>query len=698
MNDLEDDGGRERRWPAMLLLAVALVWLGAAAAITLAGAQDYATLSDADPRQLVVIFGSFVLQLLPPLAVAVLAMALVGRQRPQPRKRLEAIEARHAAAAEATMSIARDLAAVDTMLDRIAARVGNLRDAAAVQGGGLTASATHLDAAATRLVESATRARDSGNALTAALPEADARAQRLTALLDASSRESKRQLSEVETMLTSLTAATEDAAARHQAAVAGAQDRLVALGLLAEKTAATVSEQGDALRFTATGALDATTAALDATRAGVDAQTAALLASVDQARVALDHIGGEAMRVMQGRLDRLLEATDTLGQSLGEQDARSRVFIETVERSFSVLDAKVGNAAAHGNATLDDLASRMQGVRDTAHRLGEPFDTVQAAVGELEAMVARLEQAAVTAIASLGTDLPATHDGVVAIARDVESIREHLNSLMPPIDAGNGTVQRIVAGLGDAKMLAVDVENATGTGAIAASNKLIEVLGQVREVAAATAGTMRETLGGVVAEAQAALAEAGGDTARDAFGAPVRTELDAVREAIEHAATAAQGVADRVAQRLLGLTQVVATVEARIDEVDTAYDIKLRDDLGRRAEALVTSLNEAAIDIAQLLQVEVGDNAWSNYLRGERSSFTRSAVRLLESGTERKMARHFAHDPEFALRAVRFVSEFDTLLARVNTDREGKSLAIALLTSDIGRLYVVLAEAAEKQR
>ncbi len=698
MSDQDGDEDQPKRWPAMLLLAVALVWLGAAAVITLAGAQDYAGFAQSDWRQGAVIIGSFVMQLLPPLAVAVLAMALIGRQRPQPRKLLEAIEARHTAATEATISVARDLAAVDAMLDRINARVNDLRDAAAVQGGGLTASATHLDAAATKLVESATRARDSGNALTAALPEADARAQNLTALLDQSARESVRQLSEVKTMLTALWAATEDAAARHQSAVAGAQERLIALGTLAEATAARVAEQGDALRSHATDALDATTAALDTTRAGVDAQTAALLASVDQARVALDHIGGEAMRVMQGRLDRLLEAADTLGQSLGEQDARSKMFIETVERSFSVLDAKVGHAAAHGNTTLDDLATRMQGVRDTAHRLGEPFDATRATVGELEGAISQLEQAAVAAIASLGTDLPSTHDGVVAIARDVEAIREHLGTLTAPVDQTEGTVQRIVAQLGDARLIATEIETATGTGAIAASNELIDVLSRVREVAAATAGTMRETLAGVVSEAEAALAEAGGNTARAAFGDPIRAELDAVIEATGRAATAAQGVADRVGQRLLGLTQTVASVEARIDEVDTAYDIKLRDDLAKRSEALVKSLNEAAIDIAQLLQVEVGDDAWAKYLRGERGAFTRSAVRLLENGTERKISRHFAHDPEFGLLAARYISEFDALLARVNTDREGKGLAIALLTSDIGKLYAVLAEAADKQR
>ncbi len=811
-DDLDE---RPRRWPALLLFAAALVWLGAAAAITTAGAQDYATLSNQPVRESLVIFGSFVLQMLPPLAVAVLALQVALRQRPQTHQALLAIEQRHGAAMAATLSIARDLEAVDTMLDRIGERVAALRDAAAVQGGGLSASATHLDTAAGRLVESATRARDAGLALTDSLPEADARAQRLTTLLDNSGRESKRQLGELETMLTGLAAATEDAGARHQAAVAGAQERLAALGTLADRTAARVGEQGAALRADADAALIATTAALDTTRAGVDAQTASLLASVDQARVALDHIGGEAMRVMQGRLDRLLEAADTLGQSLSEQDARSKMFIDTVERSFQVLDAKLGNATAAGNAVLDTLSHRMDGVRETVHRLGDPLGVTQgvvgeiedavarlqvsasaairslgsdlpashggvralaedvglvrdhlaaliapvdmthatvqrigaglvearaaaadveaatgtgavsastrlievlarvrdavdhfslplagtqATVGEIEASVARLQEAATAAIRSLGSDLPASHDGVRALADDVGAVRDRLTALIAPVDLTDAVVERIAGRLTDARAIAADVETATGTGAVTASNQLIEVLGRVREVAAATAGTMRETLDAVVAEAQQALHEAGGNTARAAFGDPIRAELEAVKAATDRAASAAQGASDRVSQRLLGLAQTVATVEARIDQVDTAYDVKLRDDLARRSQDLVVSLNAAAIDIAHLLEVEVGDAAWTDYLRGDRGVFARRAAKLLDAGSARKISRHFSHDDPFREQVVRFITEFETLLGRVNTDREGKALAVTLLTSDIGKLYVVLAEATGKLR
>ncbi|QXQ04838.1 hypothetical protein KX816_11040 [Sphingosinicellaceae bacterium] len=698
MSDRDIDDVPPRRWPAALLLAAALVWLGVAAAIAVIAGQNFARLAESPPAEVAILVGSFVLQMLPPLAVAILAFGMLRRQRPDTAARLAAIDARHRNAAVATHAVAHDLEAIDVMLDHIDARVATLNQRANAEGRGLTDAAGALDAAAARLVTGAETVRAAGSNLTATLPEADERAQRLAALLDTSARENARQSGELETMLSGLWAATDDAVARHDAAVGAARERLTALTILSTETAAKVGNQGDRLHALADAALGATTAALDTTRAGVEAQTAALLASVDQAKVAMDHIGGEAMRVMQKRLDRLLEAADSLGQSLTEQDARSRVFVDTVERSFNVLEAKLGNAATTGNTTLDALGQRIQAVRDTVHTLNDPLGTTHDAVGAIEAAVARLEHATNTVVANIGATMPTTGENVAGLAQQLGTLHEQVGALAAPVGATETTLGRIIAQLSDARASANEVETATGTAALTASNQLIEVLGRVREVAAATAGTMRTTLEAVVAEAEVALAGTGDTMARNAFGTPIRAQLDAVTEASDRAAAAAQAAAERVTQRLLGLTQTVANVEARIDEVDTRYDVMLREDLARRSEGLIESLNSAAIDVTKLLAIDVGDQAWTDYLKGDHGVFARRAVRLLDRETARKIERHYSYDAPFREQAIRFITEFETLLKRVMPDREGKALAVTLLSSDLGKLYVVLAQATERLR
>ena len=151
-------------------------------------------------------------------------------------------------------------------------------------------------------------------------------------------------------------------------------------------------------------------------------------------------------------------------------------------------------------------------------------------------------------------------------------------------------------------------------------------------------------------------------------------------------------------QRLLGLTQTVAVVEARIDEADAHYDMRLRDDLAKRASMLLESLNTTSIDIAKFLRIDVDDNAWAAYLKGDRSIFARQTVRLIDGGTARAIARHYRHDAAFREQATRYIDEFEQLLKRVLPDREGKALAVTLLSSDVGKLYVALAQATERLR
>ena len=64
----------------------------------------------------------------------------------------------------------------------------------------------------------------------------------------------------------------------------------------------------------------------------------------------------------------------------------------------------------------------------------------------------------------------------------------------------------------------------------------------------------------------------------------------------------------------------------------------------RRVSLLIESLNSASIDIAKSFSAEVSDSAWSAYLKGDRGVFTRRAVRLLDAGEAREIARLYDDD------------------------------------------------------
>ncbi len=688
---MTDPSENSRRRPVVILL-VGLVWLIVVAGAIVAGTMT-GSFAQHDPILIAGLVAQLVVQIAAPLAITIIGIELIRRTGRGDRQRLVELEARTVAAGAATASIRDGLLDIDATLAAVGSRVDGLRTAATREGGGLVDAAARLEAGARTLDAASTTASGAASTLEARLPEAQRQANSLAAVLGRTATETARQLEAVETLLAGVWA--RNTAAADQVTTASA----TMAGLLAGIEAASVSAAGaiaartETLGTTVDAALDRTTAALDATRDGIHVQTDALLASVDQARVALDAIGGEAARRIDERLTAMLALADALGTRFDAHDARSAALVEAIERSFGVLDKRLGHAAAMGTATLDGFHTRMAGIRDTADSVNAPLARANTALDDAHSGIARLTEGAEAVIATLVEHLPAHAEALGALNADVDRLNAGTMRLAAPVDSTRAATAEIVGALTTAQATLAAIEGTAQGSALTSAQALIEVLSRVREVANATAGTMRTTLDGIVAEAEAALDAAGTARAKAAFGDPIRAEIAGLDGAAAHAGAAAQATADRIASRLLGLTATVATVEARIDEVDTRFDLRLRDDIAKRSASLLDSLNAQAIDIARPMAIDVGDGDWAAYLKGDRGLFARRAVRLIDGGTARAIARHYSHDPVFAEQATRFIGEFETLLERVRADREGKALAVTLLSSDIGKLYVVLTQA-----
>jgi hypothetical protein len=121
-------------------------------------------------------------------------------------------------------------------------------------------------------------------------------------------------------------------------------------------------------------------------------------------------------------------------------------------------------------------------------------------------------------------------------------------------------------------------------------------------------------------------------------------------------------------------------------------------DFSRRVALITESLNSNAIDIAKALSSEVTDTAWASYLRGDRGVFTRRAVRLLDTAEARSIAQVYDDDNEFREHVSRYIHDFEGMLRQLLSTRDGHALSVTLLSSDMGKLYVALAQAIERLR
>ena len=178
----------------------------------------------------------------------------------------------------------------------------------------------------------------------------------------------------------------------------------------------------------------------------------------------------------------------------------------------------------------------------------------------------------------------------------------------------------------------------------------------------------------------------------------VERQLASIGEAGEAAADAAARVSERLTQQMLAIADSTASVESRLQDARAERENADQETLARRVSLLIESLNSASIDIAKTFSTDVSDSAWSAYLKGDRGVFTRRAVRLLDSAEAREIARLHEEDPAFREQVNRYIHDFEAMLRTILSQRDGSPLGVTILSSDMGKLYVALAQAIERLR
>jgi hypothetical protein len=412
----------------------------------------------------------------------------------------------------------------------------------------------------------------------------------------------------------------------------------------------------------------------------------------------------EAGRMVAGvelRLGELRIRQQDLAASMAAEASAS---LDQVEGRFVDLGARAAQSHAE---TVEILGRTMAAIGG----LGDALEGRKAAIGDLEQRIGGLLPAFDSFTAAADGKLPQLSGSFEALTDRGRAVSDQLDALADRIESQIAllrdssaaferdhqavvSLSRTLAGeFETARGLVSEIHGTTEQTALAAAARMVENVMQVRAAVNSTASEIQTLLSSVVAEAQAALDDFATNKAEAAFGAPIRLQIASLEDASIKAADAAADASERLTTRLLDLMRVISETEARVDEVDTRMDVRARDTLAARSIRLVESLNEASVDVARLLAVDVGDSAWKRYLDGDKSLFARTTVRLADKDTARKIARHYQHDEAFREEASRYLDQFEQLIRRVLKDPDGESFALVLLSSDIGKLYVMMAEA-----
>ena len=193
-----------------------------------------------------------------------------------------------------------------------------------------------------------------------------------------------------------------------------------------------------------------------------------------------------------------------------------------------------------------------------------------------------------------------------------------------------------------------------------------------------------------------------GEDSKAAIAQALRERSDEIAGSLEAAASQAAGVSREAAvqlrDQLAKVNELAGNLERRVAHARQRAEEQVDNDFARRAALITESLNSSAIDIAKALSDEVSDTAWSAYLRGDRGIFTRRAVSLLDTTEAKAIAQLYESDRDFTQHVNRYIHDFEAMLRQLLSTRDGHALGVTLLSSDMGKLYVALAQAIERLR
>ncbi|WP_340264404.1 coiled-coil domain-containing protein [Sphingobium mellinum] len=463
------------------------------------------------------------------------------------------------------------------------------------------------------------------------------------------------------------------------------------------------------------------------TEDGLSRQAEALEALVARSRAHIESIGDESvsaiadhMNEVESRLHQINDLVEGQRSLVSSLHSTLNDAVETAQSRFAAMEE---TALSRNGRLMDALARLTQETQRidgalaaggiTAEKLIGCAETLLVAldssVRELDetfpAALQRFDQRISTSRVLLDSAAPemerleAISEALVGRTQEAEELlrgqgrrlTEWLESTQSGVEANRELVERLRTALDNAHQDATRITEGAGP-------LLVTALLRVKDTADQAAERARQALGRAIPEAAQSLADASEEALQRAIDGKVTAQIEMVAKVAEEAVKAAHQASDRLTRQLLTIADTSATVQSRIEEAERAAEDRDRDHFARRSALLIESLNSTAIDVAKILSNDVTDSAWSAYLKGDRGVFTRRAVKLLDAGESREIALHYDNDEEFREHVNRYIHDFESMLRIILTARDGNALGVAILSSDMGKLYVALAQAIERLR
>lgn len=401
---------------------------------------------------------------------------------------------------------------------------------------------------------------------------------------------------------------------------------------------------------------------------------------------------GETMAQQATRLGEVIAAIGASGDAVRDQlGAGITGLMQQLAEKRSALAATEGQLAQLTDSSVRLLEILQSGARTCREDLAEAIGGANAQLEGVEARADKVEALMLRSQAAGGE----LSDYLLRTRAEIEAAEVAIAGFKSRLaDDSDDALARLQGLRGGFARLAEDSSTLAGE----TQDALRAALGQLEAAIAQTFTTLEDG----TRDKTRVLAETLGSEATEILERALRNETAATLGKLEQSAAHASGVGREAAiqlrDQLVKVNELTGNLEQRIARARELAEEQVNNDFARRMALITDGLNSAAIDITNALATEVADTAWDAYLKGDRGIFTRRAVRLIDNGTAKDIAGLYSSDETFKANVARYIHDFEALLRQTLSTRDGHVLSVTMLGSDMGKLYVALAQAIQRFR
>lgn len=506
------------------------------------------------------------------------------------------------------------------------------------------------------------------------------------------------EMSEAETVATSVNDAVASKVAELRGAVTAVDGAAMQAG---DRFASTLAKQRDA----ALSLLVELAASLETHAAQTESRFNGVRSALADSGVAqLDAIDERVRRATQAA-GTLHERLDTTASAAASIDSHLATLMRQAVERLTAIEAQ----AAASRAGFADLAD---GIETSADAIERRIAEVSQATIEHVGRAADIQQSLQQVTEAAGAQLPAAlaslqqaqRDGQATLDETAMRLEQQVAAaaeMQSRVDASGMSLERHASLLQSihGKAAALGQQQQTDIDVLAARvAELRAALGGEIEHWTGAVETARQELVGAADAHGHQLSKSIDQALARATGPDIEARLAAIAEAAVAAVARAEELSVRLAQQVDAIEQSSATLAERIATTQLQVDGQSSDTLARLVARTNEALQSTAVDLTRLLSADVSDQAWEAYLKGDRGVFARRAVRLLNNAEARDVLARYQNDDDFRGLVNRYIHDFEGILRNVMDTRDGAALSVTLLSSDIGKVYVALAQAIERLR